>query len=229
MQAVLCAGLGATVALAMWVDRSRAASLAVAFGPVQNFDTPLYNLNLRLPEGFRPEVRYDANLAFVRLIERVEHFDRHRTLTVLLTELPRGSRALPTAEDAAIDVLDKSVLLGRRPEGPARSIDLLGVHGALLAFPAEQFVDPETGQRKERFPVLAVSAVLPQARIVVVVYLFGVQNFASADYDLIRTMATSLSPVDPAHPAPPLPESAAKTPEVEPASPRELPSDDDSR
>ncbi len=197
MQAALCVSLAMTIAIASWVDQSRATALAVAMGQPQGFYNDMLNLNLRLPEGWKLKTIVQTDEAFVVATEVRKIYGTRRTVTVLLKRLRRSM----TPKDLA-DQMER----GRLAVGSPRPFDFLGQRGIVQEYPLEHG-ESDDGTPRMLMPALQAAAVLPAERLGVIVQLQGVRSFAPADWDLLRSVAQSLALMDSAHPPPPLPDT----------------------
>lgn len=187
MQVVLCVALAGSVALAWWVQHSRAVALRVNLGPPVHFRNPVLDLTLRLPDGWNIKSEALRTHAELAATEVTPSFGDKRTLHLLIEHMTGDEK--PTAMDVASAHMDEQSL-----SGPAVPVTLLGEPGLLLEY--------DRLEEKLLPPVYMAVAVLPNRQAEVIVELFGVQSFAPADRELVRNVVASIAPFDPEHPIP---------------------------
>lgn len=208
MQVVLCAALGATLGLAYWVEKTHAAALAVTLEPPKAFKNQVLDIDIRLPAGWKIELGIDADSGdpVLRATELYPHYRVRRQFELQLSSVP-GRGALPSPEEVA-----EEDTKGRQSVGPTQKLDFLGTPGVLIEYPFTPGAEVVEGRQTGLKPMLLACAVLPRQRVKVTLLMVGPANFAAADVELIRSVATGLALDDAAHPAPELTSAPREAP-----------------
>lgn len=223
MQALLCAALGVTIALAWWVGRIHAAALAVKLDEPHRFADQTLSLDVRLPVGWKSEMGYESGGPALVVTEPKPAYGVQRILTILV----RYVNASASVEKVA------SKLAGNRPLGGSPSrLKILGTQGVLVEYPLERSGSSPGGEGI-LLPELIGCAIVPDDRpTVVCVKLTGLLSVAPADIDLLRSVAESLARSDPKHPLTPVSKSLEEPEELQGPVPapnrQESPTDSDS-
>jgi hypothetical protein len=191
MQAVLCALLGLTVALAWWVGQARGRSLAVKIGEARDFASPYpyVSLSVRFPEGWVASTRrMPSHWSVVAEEQKSDDNSSRRMISVAEYPLPADAQAQTPEEFATSDLGPREHLV--RPG----KIDFLGNPGVLIDVPP-QIERDDDGSVRRGVGELYACTILPASHMAVTVRLLGPLAFAPADFDIVRSVAQSLKPI----------------------------------